>query len=159
MLLEGAEQIEELRRTWDPVMADLVPAHLTVTYPEETSDETLLLRRAESWVPQATAFRLRPGKVFAENEGHGGVFVAVDDVDGGWAALRRRLLAPPMTPVDFPPHVTIAHPRTSSRGPDCHSALAGRRLEGEFWVREVSFTETTPTSFTILRRFPLATSP
>ncbi|WP_119727651.1 hypothetical protein [Thermomonospora amylolytica] len=73
MLLEGAEQIEELRRTWDPVMADLVPAHLTVTYPEETTDEALLLRRAESWLPQATAFRLRPGKVFAENEGHGGV--------------------------------------------------------------------------------------
>ncbi|MFF1360934.1 2'-5' RNA ligase family protein [Streptomyces sp. NPDC058297] len=151
-----AGQIERWRHEWDPVMASVIPAHVTVTYPEETVDEALLLQRAELCHHQTPAFRLRLGEVFTEDEGRGGVFVAVDDVDRGWADLRRGLLSPPMTPISFPAHVTIAHPRTCRRGPQCYAELAGHCARGTVWARELLFTQTTANSFTVLRRFPLS---
>ncbi|MGP3979321.1 2'-5' RNA ligase family protein [Streptomyces sp. 8N114] len=158
VLLAGpeAEQIERWRHIWDPAMASTVPAHVTVTYPEETADEALLLQRAELCRHQTPPFRLSLGEVFAEDEGRGGVFVAVDDVNQGWAGLRRRLLSPPMTPIDFPAHATIAHPRTCKRGTQCYAELAGHHAGGTVWARELLFTQTTSNSFTILRRFRLS---
>lgn len=137
-------------------MASVVPAHITIAYPEETADEELLLRRAAEQFGSRPPFRLRFSGVFAEEQGRGGVFLTVDDVDRGWARLRRGLLAAPMIPVDFPPHVTIAHPRTSNRGGECLAALVSRPVALEFTVREVLFTETTVDAWTVLRRFALA---
>ncbi|MBB5077456.1 2'-5' RNA ligase family protein [Nonomuraea endophytica] len=151
----AAEPLERLRQVWDPRMADVVPAHVTLVYPEETLDESLLLERAESRFGEQPPFRLSLGGVFAMD---GGVFVRVLDVDGAWAGLRRLLLAPPMVPVDFPPHVTIAHPRTSAQGARCHAALAGRELAGEFRVKEIQFTETGAGSFSVLRQFCLGSA-
>ncbi|OLF14813.1 2'-5' RNA ligase family protein [Actinophytocola xanthii] len=155
--------VQEWRQRWDPVMAAVVPAHLTVVYPEEVADEPLLLRRVESSLATTTPFRLRLGAVVAEADGAGGVFVAVDDLDGGWAALRNALLTAPMTPADVPPHVTLVHPRTSRRGAGCWAVLAGRRVDLEVAVREVCLTETrygqagtADVSLAVLRRFALA---
>jgi hypothetical protein len=148
-------QVERWRHRWDPAMAAVVPAHVTVTYPEETTDEQLLLHRAARHTATTAPFRLRLGQVIADDGGRGGVFIAVHDVDGGWAALRRQLLVAPMTPLDVAPHVTVAHPRTSTRGEECLAALGGQHLDGTVLVREVLFTETTASSFAVLRRFPL----
>jgi hypothetical protein len=137
-------------------MASVVPAHVTVTYPEETADETVLLRRAEACLAGTKPFRLGLGEIFAEDAGRGGVFVAVHDVDEGWAGMRQQLLAEAASPIDFPAHITVAHPRTSARGEECYAALAGQRLAAEVWVREVLFTQTGNGTFTVLRRFPLA---
>ncbi|MGC5030005.1 2'-5' RNA ligase family protein [Micromonospora sp. DT229] len=155
---QGSEidTVQRWRHTWDPVMASVVPPHVTLAYPEETADEALLLYRAEHLTPLVPPVRLRLDEVFAEEEGRGGVFLRVADVDGGWAELRGELLADPMTPIDFPAHLTLVHPRTSKRGADCRAALAGRRLAATVWVREVLFTETTADTFTVLRRFPLS---
>jgi hypothetical protein len=158
--------VQRWRQRWDPVMAAVVPAHLTVVYPEEVVDEDLLLSRAESGLATTRPFRLRMGAVVAAEGGAGGVFVAVDDVDGAWAALRRALLAEPMSPVDLPAHVTLVHPRTSNQGPACWAALAGRRVDREVVARAVCLTETrygatgqagtADISLTVLRRFALA---
>ncbi|MFD9945532.1 2'-5' RNA ligase family protein [Nonomuraea sp. NPDC059023] len=148
----AAERLERLRRTWDPRMAHVVPAHVTLVYPEETLDETLLLKRAASQAAERPPFRLRLGDVFAMD---GGVFVRVLDVDGAWAGLRRTLLPPPMAAMGFPAHATIAHPRTSTLGARCAAALAGRELAGEFRVTEIQFTEAGAGSFSVLRRFRL----
>lgn len=150
-----AERLEVLRRGWDPVMAALVPVHVTITYPEETGDDELLVRRAARCVVRTRPFRLRVGASFAEDDGHGGVFFAVEDVEQGWARLRRGLLAPPFRALDFPPHVTVVHPRTSPNGPACLAALADHDLPGEFQVTELLFTETTASAFRVLRRFEL----
>lgn len=147
----GVARVERWRRAWDPAMAAVVPAHVTVTYPEETADEEELLRRAEAGL--GWAFRLRLGGIFAAE---GGVFVAVEDVEGGWGRLRDRLLE---APLDVPAHMTVAHPRTSTRVAECAAALAGQRVEAEVAVDELLYTETTPTTFTVLRRFPLAPTP
>ncbi|MFI6394383.1 2'-5' RNA ligase family protein [Nonomuraea sp. NPDC050547] len=148
----AAEPLERLRQKWDPRMAEVVPAHVTLVYPEETLDETLLLKRAESHAGERPPFRLRLGRVFAMD---GGVFVRVHDVDGAWTDLRRELLSPPMAAMDVPPHATIAHPRTSTWGARCAAALAGRELAGEFRVTEIRFTEAGAGSFSVLRRFSL----
>lgn len=150
------EQLAAWRREWDPVMAAVAPPHVTLVYPEETADEDLLLVRAQAACARTAPFRLGLRGVVAEEAGRGGVFVAVDDVDGAWGALRLDLLRPPMTRYSgVGPHATIVHPRTSERGPECFRSLGGLRLDVEVEVIEVVFTETTAESFTVLRRFPL----
>lgn len=144
----AVERVERWRRAWDPAMAAVVPAHVTVTYPEEAADEELLLRRAGAGL--GGAFRLRLGEVFAAE---GGVFVAAEDLDGGWTRMRNRLLD---APLDFPAHMTVAHPRTSTRVAECAAALVGQRVDADVVAAQVLYTETTPASFTVLRRFPLA---
>ncbi|WP_199547138.1 2'-5' RNA ligase family protein [Streptomyces sp. N35] len=158
--LAGVERIERWRGEWDPVMAAAVPAHVTVVYPEETTDEALLIGRAEQYCATSAPFRLGLGEVRAVDDGRGGVFVAVDDVEGGWARLRAQLLAPPLRPLGIPAHVTLAHPRTSERGPLCWAELAGRYAGGAVQVAELLQTETVyrqgrPPEFGVLRRIPL----
>lgn len=147
--------MEQWRHRWDPVMADVVPAHVTLAYPEEVVDEDLLLRRLERTLPVVAPFRLRLGEVFAEDGGRGGVFLAVTDVDGAWNSVRRQLLSTPMTPVDVAPHVTIAHPRTATATELCWAELKAHCLDHEFTVRELLFTETTHEAFSVLHRFRL----
>ncbi|WTX00803.1 2'-5' RNA ligase family protein (plasmid) [Streptomycetaceae bacterium NBC_01309] len=145
------------RQSWDPVMAAVVPAHVTIVYPEETADEALLLERADEQFAGTAPFRLRLGEVVAAGDGRDGVFVSVSDVDGTWGELRRRLLVPPMTRLRVvPAHATVVHPRTSGRGPECFAELGGRSLHLEVTVREVQFTETTATRMSVIRRFALA---
>jgi hypothetical protein len=66
VLAGPAGQVEQWRRTWDPVMALVVPTHVTVAYPEEIVDEDLLLHRAELCIGAVQPIRLRLGEVFAE---------------------------------------------------------------------------------------------
>lgn len=61
------ERVERWRQVWDPGMAGVVPAHVTLVHPEETAGESLLLWRAARC--RAPAFRLNLGDVFAEDEG------------------------------------------------------------------------------------------
>ncbi|SDK16539.1 2'-5' RNA ligase family protein [Streptomyces indicus] len=160
VVLGAVGRIERWRADWDPVMAAAVPAHVTVAYPEETADERLLIERAEQLAADGGPFRLGLGEVRAVGDGTQGVYVAVDDVDGGWARLRTRLLAPPLLRRDLPAHVTLAHPRTSARGASCWAALAGRYVGARVTVGELLRTETEyrpgmPPEFTVVRRFPL----
>lgn len=136
-------------------MASLVPAHVTVTYPEEAGDDELLLQRAAETVDHASTVELQVGEIFAEDGGRGGVFFAVEDIEGGWAQLRHELLAPPFHSISFRPHVTVVHPRTSSQGTRCLAELAGYRLGGQFTATELLFTQTAPAFFEVAQRFAL----
>jgi 8-oxo-dGTP diphosphatase len=125
----AAAAVEALRAEWDPAMAGQIRAHVTVAYPAELAD-------ARPSVPRVAPFHLRLGALaYAE----GTVFVEVDDVDGGWAAARDVLLTADR--LDVQPHVTIVHPRTTTRAPVAWAALAGRRLDVEVVVEELSVTE------------------
>ncbi|WP_436777752.1 2'-5' RNA ligase family protein [Yinghuangia sp. YIM S09857] len=158
VLLAGlaVDRLAAWREEWDPVMAAVVPPHITLVYPEETADEELLSARAEAACGRTAPFRLGLRGVVAEEAGRGGVFVEIDDVGGAWTALRDDLLRPPMMRCPgVAPHATIVHPRTSDRGPECFRSLAGQRLDVEVRVREVVFTETTAESFAVPRRFAL----
>jgi hypothetical protein len=146
-----AAPLERLRARYDPVMAARAPAHVTVVYPEELPDPTALVDRVAG--VRRGPFRLRLGGVGREG---GWVHVAVDDLDGGWADLRARLLAPPHRPLDVgPPHLTLVHPRTSGAADAAWAALRGTRPGGVFPVTELVVTATGEDGCTVLHRTPL----
>lgn len=150
-----AQPIEALRRRWDPLMADVVPAHLTVAYPEEASDVALLRTRAGEVAVHVDPFTMRLGEVSALGGGRGGVIIQAADAEEGWANLRRQLLVPPFVPSNVAPHVTIAHPRTATDGPAAYAALQTYRADVEFAVTELVLTATTGRDYQVLDRFTL----
>jgi hypothetical protein len=67
------------------------------------------------------------------------VFLQVDDLDGGICAFRAAAV-PAGGAVDFPPHVTIVHPRTSSLGDHAWAELASMRIRACFTIAEIVVT-------------------
>lgn len=131
--------IEDLRRTWDPAMAEQIAAHITVTYPTEAPDIALLAKRLEHATASLKPFRLRPGLVACAGDPIEGVFIEVHDDDGGHRRLRDAVLQPPFgqRPTNVP-HITLVHPRTSRLGRQAWQRLRGMRLDLVFFVREVA---------------------
>lgn len=151
--------LDQWRVRWDPVMLRIAPAHVTVTYPDECHDEAGLLDRARRAAARLGPVRLRLGRIRCVDGGRGGVFAEVDDVDGWLAELRDELLLPPQRDRKVPFHSTIVHPRTSDRGPECWTALAGTELDVACAVAELLFTETKASGRTVLERFRFAAGP
>ncbi|WP_232021623.1 MULTISPECIES: NUDIX domain-containing protein [Pseudonocardia] len=154
---DAARAVDELRSVWDPVMRDVVPAHVTVVYPEETVDAELLLERAARAADEMPAFPIRLG-AFGCAEGRGGVFVMVEDSRGGLEALRDRLLLPPQRFSGYPFHATVAHPSTAQSLSACWTQLSGSGLDVSFRVRELLWTVTDASTRTVLERFALTGS-
>jgi 8-oxo-dGTP diphosphatase len=125
--------IEAVRTMWDPAMAAQIRAHVTVAYPAEL--DSFDAGTARRLTAELSPFRLRFGGV--ERDGDW-VFIAVDDIDGGWADLRQRLLPPCATVVQ--PHVTLVHPRTTNRGPVAWAAISATEFDAECVVEDVALT-------------------
>jgi 2'-5' RNA ligase len=137
---EVAGPIEAARRAYDPIMAAQIAAHITLAYPQEAPMSELLVARVRIATAGIPPFRLRLGGVAYFGCPEGGIYIAVEDVEGSYRALREEILRPPFKPVDFPPHVTLVHPRTSSRGRDYWEKSRYQVREVEFTVREVAIT-------------------
>lgn len=135
-----AGPIEELRRTWDPEMARQIAAHVTLAYPQEAPDARELATRVRQAAGGARPFRLALAACGCFESPEDGVYVGVADLDGAFRRLRERLLRPPFTALDVQPHVTLVHPRTSSRGRACWDALAGADLPATFVVDAIGVT-------------------
>jgi 2'-5' RNA ligase len=114
--IDLASSIEAVRREWDPIMANQIAAHVTLVYPREARDVDLLVERLQTACAHIPPFRLRVGRLAYFGRPEDGVYIEVVDVDGGFDALREQVLRPPFERIAFPPHVTLIHPRTSSRG-------------------------------------------
>jgi 8-oxo-dGTP pyrophosphatase MutT (NUDIX family) len=155
---ESVEDVEVLRRRWDPVMAAAAPPHLTVAYPEEAPDVALLRARTASATAMQRPFAIQLGGVRALDGGRGGVFLNARDVDLGWAQLRRRILQPPFLNTGIFPHVTIAHPRTALDGPAAYAALRTHRPGIRIVVTELVLTATSHPTYEVVERFPLTGS-
>lgn len=134
---ERSGPIEVMRQRWDPAMAKTIAAHVTLVYPWEARDPRLIASWVRGCADRREPFHLRTTGV--EIDG-GWCGYAVEDVDGGYAALRAGMDAPEFTPGQVPPHITIVHPRTSARAADAHERLRRTRLELEFVVSEVAIT-------------------
>lgn len=111
-----ARPIEAVRRAWDPAMARQIGAHVTLVYPQEEPDPAELIRRTRSAGEGLGPARFRLGGRACFGHPEDGVYLRVEDVDGIFRELRDRILRPPFRALDFPPHITLIHPRTSSRG-------------------------------------------
>ena len=135
----AATPVDALRARWDPAMAAQIPAHVTVAYPSEIGSLDCAHGRLAEVVAGVAPFRLMLGQMRCDEELGTWTFVDVDDVDGGWAVLRERLLGT-SDATGARPHVTVVHPRTTNRGPAAWAALQGRRFDGAFTVTDVAVT-------------------
>jgi 2'-5' RNA ligase len=151
----AAEPIEAVRRRWDPVMAAQIAAHVTVVYPREAPRVELLAERVRAASRLIRPFRLRLGAVACFERPEDGVYVAVEDVEGGYRRLREQVLRPPFRPVEFPPHVTLVHPRTSAQGRHCWNDRDGQRHDQEFTVHETAVTGFDGRRWVVLMTFTL----
>jgi 2'-5' RNA ligase len=151
--VEATRWIETARRQWDPVMAARIDAHVTLIYPEEVPDVSLLAERLAAASAAATPFRLRFGGIGRDHSG--GVYVHVDDLDGGYQLLRDNILGAPFRPVAFTPHVTIAHPLTSEHRRDFQDEHAVEPPGPAFAVDEVAITGFDGTRWVTLTRYSL----
>ena len=131
-----AGPIEAARREWDPAMAAQIAAHVTVAYPQEAPISDLLVERVRAASAGIPPFRLRLGRVATFGSPEDGVYVTVEDIDGGYRKIREEVLRPPFHGVAFPPHVTLVHPRTSGRGRDFRNSGWSRRGDAESWRRK-----------------------
>lgn len=156
-LLEGevSEQLQSLREEWDPTMASRVPPHVSVVYPEEATDQTLLMERTRTAVLDTEAFMISLRGVSAGDEGRGGVWFDVHDPSSTWTQLRSRILDPPFRALPIGPHATVVHPRTSPHGREAFATLAETSLDGDIHISELLYTETSEERWRIVERFPL----
>jgi len=155
----AARDAEAARRRWDPVMADRIAAHVTLVYPEEAPNLDLLVERLREAGQRHGPFRLGLGRLACYGRPEGGVYVEVEDVEGGYQRLRAEVLRPPFRSLAFTPHVTVVHPRTSLRGRECWEEAATRAWERrEFTVTELTITAFDGTEWTVVDRFALGSS-
>ena len=88
-------KIEAWRRRWDPIMAERVPAHITLVFPNEAHDGQVLLDRAEKACRRRPSFSLGLLGVTCPNgRPEELVFVEVHDEEGSFVQLRSELLVP-----------------------------------------------------------------
>jgi 2'-5' RNA ligase superfamily len=137
---EVVGQIEAARRDWDPGMAARIASHVTVAYPEEAPIVDLLVERLRRASGRIRPFRLRLGGVACFERPESGVYVTVEDVDGGYREMREEVLRPPFRSIVSPPHVTLVHPRTCRRGREFWERGRYQRHDEEFTVKEVTIT-------------------
>jgi len=152
---EAARLIEAARREWDPVMAAQVAAHITLAYPQEAPIVDLLMERVRAASATCPPFRLRLGGVAYFERPEGGIYIDVEDIDGGYRKMRADVLRPPFQPVAFPPHVTVVHPRTSRRCRDFWDNGRYPREDQQFTVVEATITAFDGIKWVVLRRFAL----
>lgn len=153
---DAARDAEAARRRWDPVMADRIAAHVTLAYPEEAPNLDLLVERLREAGQRHAPFRLGLARLACYERPERGVYVEVEDVEGGYRRLRADVLRPPFSPLAFPPHVTVVHPRTSLRGREYWEDAAPRPWRRqEFTVMELTLTAFDGVRWTVVDRFAL----
>ena len=146
--------VEDLRARWDPVMARQIAAHVTLIYPEEIPASTDLGQLAVTAAASTAPFTIALGPAFHVGSPADGVFFHVHDLDGG-IGLFRATAVPPDRMIDFPPHVTIVHPRTSDRGHQAWDELAGTHIDARFTITHVALTASSGDRWQTLRLLPL----
>lgn len=152
---DAAIELDVFRAKWDPTMAKICPPHITLVYPEEVTDEDLLIERAAQLAPRIRPFDVTVNTIFSDDEGRGGVFAAIEDRTGLLTQLREAVLAPPQQPLWYPFHSTIAHPRTSHDPFACWQMLRHVRMDIRVRVTEILYTSTPDTARSSLAAFPL----
>jgi 2'-5' RNA ligase len=150
-----SEPVERLRRTWDPEMARQIAAHVTLIYPREIAGPAELVAAAERAAARTPPFQIAVGAPMHTGSLADGVFLRVDDLDGGIRRFRAAAV-PAGRALDFPPHVTIVHPRTSGQGERAWAELAGLTLSLTFTITEVAITAFDGDRWQTLQRFLLA---
>jgi 2'-5' RNA ligase len=136
-------------------MAEQIAAHVTLVYPREVTRLDALLERTRLVLPTLPPFRLRLGRLAHFGQPEDGVYVEVEDVEGGYRAARAELLGPPFRPTAVVPHVTIVHPPDISARPRMLAGAGGTAEDREFVAAAVAITAFDGTRWATLATFPL----
>ena len=155
LLLEVSGAIEAARRKWDPVMASQICAHVTLIYPQEVPTVSRLVESVSAGARATQPFSLRLGKFDYFGNPEDGVYIEVEDIGGDYQRFRERCLQSHSYRIAFSPHVTLVHPRTSSRGPDFWVHGRYQLERQEFSVNEVAITAFDGTMWVATDRFAL----
>lgn len=155
VLPEVAGPLEAVRQEWDPAMAAQIGAHVTLAYPQEAPIADLLVGRLRVASTNTSPFRLRLGGVACFERPEGGVYVSVEDVDGGYRAMRGEVLRPPFHLATFPPHVTLVNSRTSRRCRDFWESSGHPRQDQESTIKEIAIPAFDGAMWAVLMRFAL----
>jgi 2'-5' RNA ligase superfamily len=152
--LPASHPMEELRRTWDPEMARQIAAHVTLIYPEEIADPALLTAQAAHAADHTGPFTIMVEAPFHSGSPADGIFMHVSDPDQGIARFRATAM-PADHAIDFPAHITLVHPRTSSRGMRAWADLADVRFDARITIAEVAVTAYDGDRWLSLQTIPL----
>jgi 2'-5' RNA ligase len=138
------------------MMAAAIPAHITLVYPDEHPGFEALSDRVKLLAERQRGFRVRLGdfRAFPPPD-EGCVYVEVRDDDGQFAALRKGTAAPPFRPIEFPPHLTLIHPRTSSRATEFWDAGVGQNVSSSLMVDAIFITSFEAGKYDVVARYPL----
>lgn len=153
---EMARPIEGIRREWDPDMSRCIAAHVTLAYPEEAPDVDLLFERVREACSHSRPFRLRSGEIACYERPEAGVYIGVEDLDGGYQRMRDEVLRPPFQSARMSPHITLVHPRTSRRGREFWGKRPYEANNREFTVSRVSITAFDGVRWDVLETYRLA---
>ncbi len=77
------------------------------------------------------------------------------DTDGGYGAPRKAVTPPPFQPLDFPPHLTLIHPRTSQAAADFWRAGLAQPVRTALLVDAIVITASEDGRYALEERFPL----
>ena len=102
--------VEEIRERWDPGMAQLVAAHVTLVH--QVDEPSGFLQRLTRIAAATAPIELLLTHAACWGSPGGGIYMAVEDSLGGIAGLRHSLLVTDPPGVVYTPHVTLLHPRT-----------------------------------------------
>jgi 2'-5' RNA ligase len=150
------DEVEALRRAWDPSMAAEIPAHITLVYPVEHPGVDALRERVKGISDRERAFRLCLGDFRAFPPPDAGcVYIDVRDDDGRLAALRTKAAAPPFNPVEFRAHMTVIHPRTSDRAAEFWRAGGIQEARSSLMIDAIFITSFENGKYAVEARFPL----
>jgi 8-oxo-dGTP diphosphatase len=147
------DEVEQERSQWDPAMAEQISAHVTVVYPVEVGSLNELIERLTDKVRSVSPFRLVLDKPNVFNTPSNGVFLTVEDIEGGWLALRQSVLG--ANAMQIQPHLTLVHPRTSNRGEAAWNVLQGRSFYAEVHVKSVAINAFNGRNWPTVANFPL----
>jgi 8-oxo-dGTP pyrophosphatase MutT (NUDIX family) len=127
------------RERWDPVMTSLIAPHVTIASPDELPDLDTFVTRVAAAAEATAPFGLRLGAAtHLEGGPERGVFVAVEDTEGGWQRIRDAVVGAGARTVI--PHVTVVHPRTSGLGRAAWGDMLRRDLTGAVLVTSIAVT-------------------
>lgn len=139
MFLSGIPEVEQMRSQFNPVQAQLIPAHITLCREDEVNDWKALEYRIRQILPFELVLSFgRP--IRDENF----VYLPVESGIAAFDELRRLLLSNgPDVPRKHMPHMTIVHPRNGACCDATFDEIAKQIQPFTFTFREVHLIEQT----------------
>ena len=156
---EVEQEVDRIRRRWDPVMAGRIDAHLTVVH--DVTDVARAHTLAEAAAGRIPAFEITLTRTACWGPAKWGIYLGVEDHDGGVQALHDDL-APVEDPrwlrTPYRPHVTLVHGRTvtEASAEAAWAELQSHRADLRARITSLHVVESRPGGWVTIDGFDLA---